>query len=194
MASANDNLPEVAHGASYPEAHQHQVQYQPTHHQPNESSWSPNHSTAADSTDPSQYLHLVKTENYQSYPQVVAGSPMTGHGHGPDANYYGRADGRGGGRTMLGCAPVVFFLSVTVAVMGALVISLAAGTGIAASNYRAEQSRFRDLQASYSALASASRTAGAGGAGATGTPSYSKISNGCSDENESTTGTFYRPD
>lgn len=89
-------------------------------------------------------------------------------------------------RTILGCVPIIFFLSVVIAFLAALVIGLAAGTGVTANKYH-------NLQASYSALV-ASNAGSASGAGQTGTPNYSKITNGCSDENESTTGTFYRPD
>ncbi|KAG5999846.1 hypothetical protein E4U43_001831, partial [Claviceps pusilla] len=187
----SEDLPEVAHGASYPEVHHGQPDYQRIHQHPYEPSWSPQHSATADSTDPSQYLHHVKPEAEQ-YPQVVVNSPPPDHAHPADRENRGWGGGGGGGRTILGCAPLVLLLSAVIAVLAALVIGLAAGTGVAANNYRAEQDRYRDLQASYSSLAAASRTGS--GASPTGTPNYSRITNGCSDENESTSGTFYRPD
>ncbi|KAG6036877.1 hypothetical protein E4U41_005460 [Claviceps citrina] len=185
MASKNENLPEVAHGASYPEVI-HDLQYQQrSHQQPREACPSP-HDSAVDSTH--QYSS-AKVEDYQSYPQAVATKNGVHGLESPD---------RGGRRTILGCLPIVFLLSMVIAVLAVLVIGLAAGTGVAANNYKAEQSKYRDLQASWSSLA-ASKT-GSAVAAATGTggqtvsPDYSKISNGCSDENESTTGTFYSPE
>ncbi|QPG97974.1 hypothetical protein C2857_007111 [Epichloe festucae Fl1] len=158
MASAHENLPEVAHGTSYPEvyhntSHQHQQQQ----HQRQEP-WSPHQSTVSSS--------YVKTEDY---PQVVPDQNGT---HGQNKNSR---------RTILGCVPIVFFLSVVIAFLAALVIGLAAGTGVTANKYHS-------LQASYSALVASNA------ASASGTPNYSKITNGCSDENESTTGTLYKPD
>ncbi|KAG5944387.1 hypothetical protein E4U53_006888 [Claviceps sorghi] len=164
----NEPLPEVAHGASYPQVQQ-QLHYQPIYQQLPEASWSPQRSATTDSTDPSCHLHPVKTEDYQAYPQVVTSSPTADHG-------------RGRGRTILGCLPLVFGLSVVAAVLAALVIGLAAGTGVAVNNYRAEQARNRDLRASCA------------GPSPTGKPSFASISNGCSEENDSTTGTFYRPE
>ncbi|KAG5979117.1 hypothetical protein E4U55_005552 [Claviceps digitariae] len=195
MASTNENLPEVAHGASYPQVHQQlNLDYQPLHQQHQDSSsWSPHQSTAADSTDPSQYLHHVKSENYQSYPQVVTGADRPTHpGHDQGSDEKNGRDGR----TMLRgcCPPIVLVLSVVIAVLSALVVGLAAGTGVAANNYRSEQNRFRDLQASYSSLVASRTGSASASASPTGAPDYSKISNGCSEDNESTTGTFYRPD
>lgn len=84
-------------------------------------------------------------------------------------------------------------LSAVIAVLAVLVIGLAAGTGVATRNYRSERDRYQDLQASYSALV-ANATGSAASGKATGSPDYSRISNGCSEDNDSTTGSFYRPD
>ncbi|KAG5922963.1 hypothetical protein E4U42_005079 [Claviceps africana] len=173
--ATNEPLPEVAHGASYPQVHQQ------LHYQPPGASWSPQRTATADSTEPSPQLYRVKTEDYQAYPQVVTDPPTAGQGRGR------------GGRTILGCLPVVFALSVVAAVLAALVVGLAAGTGVAVNNYRAEQERNRHLRASYASLA-ANRTRGGAGARPTGTPDFARISNGCSEGNEGTTGTFYRPE
>ncbi|KAG6025504.1 hypothetical protein E4U40_002646 [Claviceps sp. LM458 group G5] len=167
----NDDLPEVAHGATYPEVYQH-LHYQRIHNQPAEP-WPPHPSATANSIDPSNHSP-VKTEDYQSYPQVVPRLPPP-------------APAQRGSQRMMAC------LSAVIAVLAVLVIALAAGTGVAARNYRSEQDRYQDLQASYSALM-ANATGSAASGKTTGSPDYSRISNGCSEENESTTGSFYRPE
>lgn len=89
---------------------------------------------------------------------------------------------RGG---ICGCTTIVFVLSVIIAILSAAVIGLAAGTGVAASNYNDANSKLEAMSSSYSSLqnaaATGTTTATASGASSTST-SYSNITNGCSDE------------
>ncbi|KAK2609123.1 hypothetical protein QQS21_002350 [Conoideocrella luteorostrata] len=178
MASTNENLPEVAHGTSYPEVYSNP---QDQHLYPQQEPWSPQQSSV-NSTGPTN--SYAKTEDYQSLPQVVPGQNR-GHGHS--------SEDKGKRGTILGCAPIVFILSVVIALLFAVVIGLAAGTGVSVGNYKSEHDRYQDLQSSYSAL-QATKTSSAAGSGQTGSPNYSKITNGCSDDNESVTGTTYKPE
>jgi hypothetical protein len=98
------------------------------------------------------------------------------------------------GAVCCGCSLLVFVLSVIIAILSVAVIGLAAGTGVAASNYNDANSKLEAVKASYSSLLNTEPTATSSGGSAVPTPSgFNSITNGCSDPNENTSGETYKP-
>ncbi|CAM1511238.1 Fc.00g087510.m01.CDS01 [Cosmosporella sp. VM-42] len=183
MAPEYDDSPEVAPGHSLPEV------YNPQRQQ--EAAWSPQQSSIA----PTYTSHS---------PAKPEGSVPAVGGYGTESQYQqapGSTTGTKRKGVICGCTLLVFVLSIIIAILSAAVIGLAAGTGVAASNYNDANSKLDDLRVSYSSLLSGHATATGTGTGtatsasasATST-SYSNITNGCSDANEKTTGDTYQPD
>lgn len=99
-------------------------------------------------------------------------------------------------RIVCGCGLVVFILSIIIAILSAAVIGLAAGTGVAASNYNDANSKLEALSASCSSMNATATTAAdisAATATAGAKKDYSNITLGCSADDEKTTGTTYTP-
>ncbi|KAH6989019.1 hypothetical protein BKA56DRAFT_611305 [Ilyonectria sp. MPI-CAGE-AT-0026] len=111
-------------------------------------------------------------------------------------------------RGICGCSLLVLVLSAIIAVLSVVVIGLAAGTGIASNNYNDASLKLEALSSSYSSILGAAATAStpssassgfsftstststSSSAAATAT-GYSNITNGCSDDEETTTGKMY---
>lgn len=92
-------------------------------------------------------------------------------------------------KTICGCTFLVFVLSVTIAVLAAAVIGLAAGTGLEASRANEAAEKLSALQSSISATPTATTTS----ASATAT-SFASLTNNCSNKDETTTGQTYTTD
>ncbi|KAH7325690.1 hypothetical protein B0I35DRAFT_420968 [Stachybotrys elegans] len=118
-------------------------------------------------------------------------------------------------RSIGGCSVVVLVLSIVIAVLAAAVVGLAAGTGVAVSNYNDANSRLDALRSSYSSLeevatarivtpGTACESSSTTTVSSEKTPSstssnavpsstnFSEITNGCSDRAEDVEGTTYR--
>ena len=172
VRSKYDDSPEVAPGHNLPEVYNN-----PSHHQ---QAWSPQQST-------------IGTTYVSPSPGKHEGSIAPGYG--TEGQYQPPADSGKKRGVICGCSLLVFVLSVIIALLSAAVIGLAAGTGVAASNYNDANSKLEALSASYSSLLKTEPTATGSGATASATPTgYSNITNGCSDGNENTSGTTYTPD
>lgn len=176
MASQHGDYPEVVPDSGLPEVY-NQHQYQ----QP----W-PQHTG---SPGPGAGQSILKPEEPAYYDQSLNPQPNSA----PPAS---TALSTKRGRTICGCTAIVFLLSIIIALLSAAVVGLSAGTGVAASQYHDANAKLEALHASYSSvLATATSSGDAASASSSSTPnSFSSIDNGCSDENENTTGTTYQSD
>ena len=183
VAFKYDDSPEVAPGHNLPEVYNPQQQQ--------EAPWSPQPSTIAPT-------YTSQTPVKQEQPGSAVG------GYGTESQYQPAPGSTAGIKkkgVICGCSLLVFVLAIIIAILSAAVIGLAAGTGVAASNYNNANSKLDALSASYSSLlggdatttGTATGTATSASASATST-SYSNITNGCSDKDEKTTGDTYSPD
>lgn len=183
MGFKYDDSPEVAPSNPLPEV------YNPPVH--NQESWIAPQSAVA-STYNSQ---SPKPEHSQFYSDPASAAP------GYNGSNYNMPPGstapepetkrRG---IVCGCSLVVFVLSLVIAFLAVAVIGLAAGTGIAASNYNDANTKLDALSASYSSLesaASATTTPSATNTADAAAATQSKITNGCSEPDEKTTGETY---
>ncbi|KAL6407278.1 hypothetical protein AUP68_10107 [Ilyonectria robusta] len=160
MATPYDQSPEVAPPSDAPEVYHPPINGSQSHLKPDDYGYHlPNYNPTAGST-------YGSTLQYQPAPSS--------------------AGGKGGKRFTCGCSLVVLILSIIIAVLSAAVIGLAAGTGIATSNYNNANQKLEALSSSYASI----MTVTASSAPATPT-SYSDITNGCSDTDETTTGQTY---
>lgn len=200
MSSQHDDFPEVAPGHDLPEAY-HQSHPEPV--------WSPQPSIAPTyvSQPQSAYPPSAYGQNGQ-YTDVVKPGSAAGPGTGVpvggvmshDASYQapGSADPEkthppaAAAATVCGIS-LVLLLSIVIAILSAAVIGLAAGTGVAASNYNDAKSQVRQLKASLSAAqAKATPTSSSSSSSGTSTPTdWNSITNGCSDNPGDVNGTRY---
>ncbi|KAH7131021.1 hypothetical protein EDB81DRAFT_950432 [Dactylonectria macrodidyma] len=146
----------------------------------------------------------LKTEDYASptsnYTSVAGGSAYSTLQYVPPAQSTRGTDRK---RLQCGCSLVVLILSIIIAVLSVAVIGLAAGTGIATNNYNEANQKLEALSSSYASqitatltvtdtiINSATGSATSSSTSATST-SYSDITNGCSDSDETTTGETYK--
>ncbi|KAH7118556.1 hypothetical protein B0J13DRAFT_569382 [Dactylonectria estremocensis] len=146
----------------------------------------------------------LKTEDYASptsnYASVAAGSAYSTLQYVPPAQ---STRGEAQKRLQCGCSLVVLILSIIIAALSVAVIGLAAGTGIATNNYNEANQKLEALSSEYASQKtatltvtdtitnSATGTATSSSESATST-SYSDITNGCSDSDETTTGETYK--
>lgn len=162
MAAPYDQSPEVAPPSDAPEVYHPPINGSQSHLKPDDYSYHlPNYNPTAGST-------YGSTLQYQPAPST--------------------AGGKGSKRLSCGCSLVVLILSIIIAVLSAAVIGLAAGTGIATSNYNNANQKLEALSSSYASIMTATTTASSAPATPT---SYSDITNGCSDTDETTTGQIY---
>lgn len=204
MSSQHDDFPEVAVGHDLPEAY---VQSHP------ETVWSPQSSIAP--TYVSQPSNAYPPNAYPPNAYPPSAYPPSAYGQNgqyTDAVKPGSAAGAGaavggvmsheasyaapestdpekttpaaGAATVCGIS-LVLLLSIIIAILSAAVIGLAAGTGVAASNYNDAQSKVRALSASLAtAQTKATGTPTSPGSSSSGTPAptdWNSITNGCSD-------------
>lgn len=109
-------------------------------------------------------------------------------------------------RSICGCSLLVLVLSAIIAVLSVVVIGLAAGTGITSNNYNDANLKLEALSSSYYSILGAAATASSLSSASSGLSStststsssaaatatgYSNITNGCSDDEETTTGKMY---
>lgn len=171
-----DDSPEVAPGHNLPEV------YNPPPHQ-QQPTWSPQQSTIG--------------TTYASTPaEKQDGSAVGGYGTENQYQAVGAPADSGNKRkgVICGCSLLVFVLSIIIAILSVAVIGLAAGTGVAASNYNDANSKLEAMSASYSSLMNTEPTATSSGGSSSPTQTgYNNITNGCSDPNENTTGETYKP-
>lgn len=105
-----------------------------------------------------------------------------------------------------GCSLLVLALSVIIAVLSIVVIGLAAGNGIASNNYNDANLKLEALSSSYYSILGAATTTCSSSSASSGLSStststsssaaatatgYSNITNGCSGDDETTTGKMY---
>ncbi|KAF7553069.1 hypothetical protein G7Z17_g3911 [Cylindrodendrum hubeiense] len=197
MGIKYDESPEVVFSSVAPEV------YHGSHQQGHEMSESQ-----------SNFIKPSNTPYYQPGYAPASATPTTNYqntlNYPPPAN---PTRGPSKQRFLCGCTLTVLILSIIIAVLSVLVIGLSAGTGTATSNYNIANQKLQALSASYAALKAATvsvssasepsatasatseetdKTASATSATASATStSYSDITLGCSDEDESTTGTNY---
>ncbi|KAF7559409.1 hypothetical protein G7046_g4731 [Stylonectria norvegica] len=179
MAPTYDDTPEVAMNQSLPEV------YNPPRQ--SDAAWSPQQSSVAPtytSTAPGKHDNSA--------------TPAAAYGNDSTVSEKKRKG------SICGCSLLVLVLAIIIAVLSAAVIGLAAGTGVATSNYNDANSKLEALRASFSsataqpsatdatATSSGTQTATSSSATSTST-SYSNITNGCSDTNEKVTGDTYNP-
>ncbi|VUC31405.1 unnamed protein product [Clonostachys rosea] len=164
-----EDAPEVA-SHSYPESynnHVQQAQINPQHYQ------SP--STAPSETPTTVYSQYAKHDNDiiygQEHKEVLRGG---GGVYDPHQEQ----------KRIFGLPILVFILSVVIAIMGIIIIGLAAGLGVATHNY---QQANTNLDAANANLTAATANLSA----AKFVTSYSNLTNGCSDRAASVTGTKY---
>ncbi|KAM0480448.1 hypothetical protein ACHAPX_004279 [Trichoderma viride] len=200
MTPTHDDFPEVAPGHDLPEAY---------HQSHPEQVWSPQPSIAPTyvSQPHSAYPPSAYGQNGQYTDAVKPGSaagPGTGVPVGGvmshDASYQapGSADPEkthapaAAAATVCGIS-LILLLSIVIAILSAAVIGLAAGTGVAASNYNDAKAHVRQLSASLAAAqARGTPTSSSGGSSKTSAPTdWNSITNGCSDNPGDVNGTRY---
>ncbi|KAK1237907.1 hypothetical protein MKX08_002486 [Trichoderma sp. CBMAI-0020] len=196
MTPTHDDYPEVAVGHDLPEAY---VQPHP------EPVWSPQPSIAPTyvSQPHSAYPPSAYGQNGQYTDAVKPGSSAgagaaVGGVMSHDASYQapGSADPEKttppAAATVCGIS-LVLLLSIIIAILSAAVIGLAAGTGVAASNYNDAKARVRELDSALAqAQARGTPTSSGGGSSKTSAPTdWNSITNGCSDNPGDVNGTRY---
>ncbi|KAK1242059.1 hypothetical protein MKX07_000045 [Trichoderma sp. CBMAI-0711] len=205
MASQYDDAPQLAEGHDLPEAY--------VSHPHSEQVWSPQPSIAP------TYISQPSTVAYgnnETYPNAggaysttgtysdagksaaVGGvtGPVAGTEAGGDAAYTASPESTSPGKkaatTVCGIS-LVLLLSIIIAILSAAVIGLAAGTGVATKNYNDAHSQLEVLSSSLAAAqAEATATPTASTPLPSGTPDFSNITNGCSDNPDGVTGNTYR--
>ncbi|KAH0490415.1 hypothetical protein TgHK011_001883 [Trichoderma gracile] len=207
MAPTYDDAPQLAEGHDLPEAY--------VSHPHTEQVWSPQPSIAP------TYISQPSTVGYgnnETYPNAGAYStpgtysdagksaavggvggvtrPVTETEAGGDAAYTAPPEStvpeKKAAATVCGIS-LVLILSIIIAILSAAVIGLAAGTGVATKNYNDANSQLKVLSSSLAAAqAEATGTPTASAPLPSGTPDFSNITNGCSDNADGVTGSSYR--
>lgn len=197
MPSQYDDSPELAVGHDLPEAY---VQSPP------ETVWSPQPSIAPTyvSQPPSAYPPSAYGQNGQytdaAKPGSAAGAGAVGGVMSHDPSYASpestdpEKTAPPAAATVCGIS-LVLLLSIIIAILSAAVIGLAAGTGVATSNYNDANSKLRVLSSSLAAAqAKATGTPTSSGSSSQGTSvptDWNSITNGCSDNPGDVTGLTY---
>ncbi|KAL6890909.1 hypothetical protein GGI43DRAFT_387363 [Trichoderma evansii] len=204
MTPTHDDFPEVAVGHDLPEAY---VQSPP------ETVWSPQPSIAPTyvSQPPSAYppsaygQHGQYTDQHGQYTDAVkppgsaAGPPPMGGVMSRDASYAAPESTDPEkplppiASTVCGIS-LVLFLSIIIAILSAAVIGLAAGTGVAASNYNNANSKLQVLSSSLAAAQAkqtGTPTSSGSSSSTSGAVDWNSITNGCSDNPGDVTGLTY---
>ncbi|UKZ96791.1 uncharacterized protein TrAFT101_011567 [Trichoderma asperellum] len=197
MPSQYDDSPELAVGHDLPEAY---VQSPP------ETVWSPQPSIAPTyvSQPPSAYPPSAYGQNGQyidaTKPGSAAGAGAVGGVMSHDPSYAApestdpEKTAPPAAATVCGIS-LVLLLSIIIAILSAAVIGLAAGTGVATSNYNDANSKLRVLSSSLAAAqAKATGTPTSSGSSSQGTSvptDWNSITNGCSDNPGDVTGLTY---